>query len=156
MINCTFAGHRMGCGVAFQHIEYALERLLDKDDNMCCYVGGMGEFDTISSAAVRELKRKYPQKDIQLILVLPYMKQAINNEKMYYETFYDNVIVPIELVGLHYKRAISARNRWLVDNADYIIAMLWREYGGAYDTVQYARRKNKQIIMLDIQVKETE
>ena len=62
MITCTFAGHREVFGSCTQKIENALETLIENEDTLYCYVGGMGEFDGFSAAAVRNLKRKYPNK----------------------------------------------------------------------------------------------
>ena len=117
MITCTFAGHREVFGSCTQKIENALETLIESEDTLYCYVGGMGEFDGFS-AAVRNLKRKYPNKEIRLTLVLPYMQQKLNEYKEYYETSFDDILIPAELADIHYKRAIPARNRWLVDNSD--------------------------------------
>ena len=135
MITCTFAGHREVFGSCTQKIENALETLIENEDTLYCYVGGMGEFDGFSAAAVRNLKRKYPNKEIRLTLVLPYMQQKLNEYKEYYETSFDDILIPAELAEIHYKRAIPARNRWLVDNSDYLIAMVWRDFGGAYTIV---------------------
>ena len=108
----------------------------------------MGEFDGFS-AAVRNLKRKYPNKEIRLTLVLPYMQQKLNEYKEYYETSFDDILIPAELADIHYKRAIPARNKWLVDNSDYLIAMVWRDFGGAYTTLRYAQKQGKKIILLE-------
>lgn len=116
MITCSFAGHREVFGSCTQKIENALETLIEHEDTLYCYVGGMGEFDGFSAAAVRNLKRKYPNKEIRLTLVLPYMQQKLNEYKEYYETSFDDILIPAELADIHYKRAISVRNRWLVDN----------------------------------------
>ena len=148
MNTCTFAGHREVFGSCKQQIETALERLMENEDSLHCYVGGMGEFDAFSAAAVRNLKRKYPHKEIRLTLVLPYMQQKLNEHREYYETSFDDILIPSELAGIHYKRAILARNRWLVDHSDYIIAMVWRNFGGAYATLQYAQKQGKKIIPL--------
>ena len=40
------------------------------------------------------------------------------------------------------------RNRWMVEQADYVIAMVERKEGGAYATLQYAQKKKKKIINL--------
>ena len=54
MITCTFAGHREVFGSCTQKIENALETLIESEDTLYCYVGGMGEFDGFSAAAVRK------------------------------------------------------------------------------------------------------
>lgn len=149
MIACTFAGHREMFNSCTQQIENALKVLIEHEDTLCCYVGGMGEFDAFSAAAVRNLKRRYPNKEIQLTLVLPYMQKKLNEYKQYYKTSFDDILIPSELAELHYKRAIPARNKWLVDHSDYLIAMVWRDFGGVYTTLRYAQKQGKKIILLE-------
>lgn len=68
-------------------------------------------------AAVRRLKKKYQDLNIHLNLVLPYMTNQINRDKEYLESKFDDIIIPIDLMGVHYKAAIKKRNRWMVDQA---------------------------------------
>ena len=35
------------------------------------------------------------------------------------------------------------------EHTDYLIAMVWRDYGGAYNTLRYAQKINKQIILIE-------
>ena len=65
---------------------------------------------------------------------------------------YDNIIVPFELAGVHYKSVITKRNRWLVDNSDWLIAFVYRDFGGAYTTLRYAEKKGLQIVNLAKQI----
>ena len=67
MVNCTFAGHRevYGSGVE-ERLNLALERLLEEDEEVCFYAGGMGEFDAMSARAVRVLRQHHPEKKIHL------------------------------------------------------------------------------------------
>lgn len=56
-----------------------------------------------------ENKKKYPT--IKLILVLPYITNELNENKEYYISTFDDVIIPEELMGVHYKAAIEKRNQ---------------------------------------------
>ena len=145
MVNCTFSGHRAvyGSGVE-ERLFSALERLLEEDKEFYFYVGGMGEFDTMGARAVRVLKKRHPEKKIQLYLVLPYMKRSVNEDRLL-ETLYDDIIVPMELAGCHYKSAITKRNRWIIDRCDYLVCFIQRDFGGAYSTYQYAKKKGLAI-----------
>lgn len=149
MTVCTFAGHReVYQPMLDMKIEKAIRELLQTDSEFVFYVGGMGEFDSKSSCAVRSAKRQYPHLKISLVLVLPYMSNRLNTDKEYYKHFYDAVIIPEELWGVHYKAAIQKRNRWMVDRADCLIACLFRDFGGAYETVKYAKKQGKPVINL--------
>lgn len=145
MVVCTFAGHREVFGLGQSRVVEILERLLEAEQEMTCYVGGKGEFDALCASAVRTLKHRHPDKAISLVLVLPYMEQRLNTDKEYYESRFDEILIPIELAGIHYKQAITACNRWMVDRADSLIAMVWLDHGGAYQTLKYAERCCKRI-----------
>lgn len=150
MICCTFAGHRNVPFLALRpEVKRAVEEILRLDDQeFIFYSGGSGTFDGLCETAVRDAKRAHPELDIRLKLVLPYMTNQLNTEKDFYETMYDDVIIPVELLGVHPKAAHKKRNRWMVDKASYVIAYLQYDYGGAYDTVRYASKNGKNIIML--------
>lgn len=145
MVKCTFAGHRevYGSGVE-ERLNLALERLLEEDEEFCFYAGGMGEFDAMSARAVRVLRQHHPEKKIHLYLVLPYMKQSVNEDKLL-KTLYDEIIIPMELAECHYKSAIAKRNRWIIDRCSHLICFIQRDFGGAYTTYQYAKKKGLTI-----------
>ena len=69
MIVCTFAGHREVFGLGQSQVVEILERLLEAEQAMTCYVGGTGEFDSLCASAVRTLKHQHPDKAISLVLV---------------------------------------------------------------------------------------
>ena len=149
MISCTFAGHREIYGRNIESsIELAIESILKKDNSFVFYSGDMGEFDKMCSAAVRTAKRRHPELDIKLMVVLPYMMAKINTDKDFYKNLYDDIIIPMELSDAHYKSAITKRNRWIIDRSDCLIAYVYRDFGGAYTTLKYANRMNKEIINL--------
>lgn len=152
MICCTFAGHRNVPFTALTpEVGKAVESILQLGDKeFIFYSGGSGTFDGMCETAIRSAKRTHPELSIRLKLVLPYMTNRLNTEKDFYESMYDDVIIPIELCDAHPKAAIRKRNRWMVDRADHVIAFLQYDYGGAYDTVRYASKNGKNIIMLQI------
>ena len=149
MTVCTFAGHREVYQANISEmLDEAISKIINTDDSFRFLVGGMGEFDGMCSSAVRRAKRKYPNTEIRLELVLPYLTQELNDNKLYYETSFDDVVIPIELAGVHYKSAITKRNRWMVEQSDWLIAFVYRDFGGAYTTLRHAEKKGLQIINL--------
>lgn len=149
MTVCTFAGHReVFLSSVNQDIDNALSELVQSEDDYMFYSGGMGDFDFMCEAAVRRLKKRCPHLNIRLNLVLPYMTNQINRDKDYYESRFDNIIIPMDLMGVHYKAAIKKRNRWMVDQADKILAYVYRDFGGAFDTIKYALRTGKPVLNL--------
>lgn len=139
---CTFAGHReVFVSEIADKIDSEIEKILMKDNAFAFFCGGMGEFDSMCAGAVRSAKRMNRDKNIRLILVCPYMSDSLNKYKEYYETDYDDIIIPEEILESHYKSAITKRNRWMIDNSDYLIAYVRKDYGGAYNTLKYAQKK---------------
>ncbi|MBQ6922498.1 MAG: hypothetical protein IJQ66_05345, partial [Clostridia bacterium] len=55
------------------------------------------------------------------------------------------VYPPLESVPR--RLAIIRKNEWMVNESDYIIAYVWH-YGGARNTLDIAKRKNKPIFNL--------
>ena len=139
---CCGFGHRE----VFENINGQVEEavlMAIKDGCEIFYTGAMGQFDSLFSSAVRRAKKVYSH--IKLICVKPYMTNDVNTDRDYYNTMYDDVIIPDELAGIHYKTAIKARNRWIVDHSDIIIVYTIRDYGGAYEAKCYAERRLKHI-----------
>ena len=139
---CTFAGHSLVCAPYIeQRLENEIEAFLSDIDKASFYVGGRGEFDSMAAAAVRAAKAHHKDKKIQLYLIEPYFHAGLNRDKEYNEKMYDGIIIPQELIGVHPKAAIQKRNRWMCDQADCLISYVQRDFGGAYQTLKYAKQK---------------
>ena len=87
--------------------------------------------------------------DAEIVYVTPYISEneqkkidSLIKLKLYDYSLYP----PIEATPP--KFAISKRNEWIVDKADLIIEYVSHNYGGAYRSLLYAKRKNKTIINL--------
>lgn len=144
--SCCCFGHRFVYEDISARLEKELVRLVETKDVITFYTGGMGDFDNLYSSAVRKIKREYPE--IRLILVKPYFTSDLNTDKDFYSMNYDSVIIPEELMGVHYMSAIKQRNIWLADNSDFIVAYVNKDFGGAYEAVKYADKKQKEVINL--------
>ena len=142
---CSGFGHR----IVFENISEKLDQAIESAIQQGCeifYTGAMGDFDSLFSSAVRRAKKTYSH--IKLICIKPYFTNDINTNRDYYTALYDDIIIPDELAGIHYKAAIKARNRWMIDNSEIILIYTIRNYGGAYDALKYAERKGKCIIKI--------
>ncbi|MBQ2954303.1 MAG: DUF1273 domain-containing protein [Clostridia bacterium] len=146
---CTFAGHRqmMITGLSEQ-LFLQIEQLASEVGTIAFMVGGHGEFDSLCTACVRRLKGKHPHRNISLCLVLPYMTNRLNTEGRVLAGMYDDIIFPSSCEQAHPKAAIVRRNRWMVDQADVVIACVRRDFGGVYQTFRYAQKKGKRVIFL--------
>ena len=68
----------------------------------------------------------------------------------YYEKFYDEVLYPLD-GKIYPKAAITKRNKWMIDNADILVAFVRDgRRGGAMTTLKYAE---KQGIKIQITIK---
>lgn len=146
MITCTFAGHRQvfEAGIG-DKVQKMLKVLIEKDNQFVFLNGGMGRFDEICAGVVRKLKREHPEKDIRLCLVAAYFSNRFNAEKKYYQSLYDEILLPDGVETTYYKAAITKRNKWMVDQANILIAYIDHNYGGAYQTYQYANKKSVSV-----------
>ena len=143
---CSFFGHREVFNDLRKELDAAIEQAICEYGITTFYVGDRGEFDRQAASAVRAAKHRRSQ--IKLVLVLPYFTNKLNEYKELYEQAYDEIIIPSELAGVHPKSAITKRNRWMVDRSEVIICYIHRDFGGAFDTVKYAKKKEKIITPL--------
>lgn len=104
------------------------------------YLGGYGGFGNMCAAVLRDIKKEYPH--IRLILVLPYLNSSIQTAG-YDETVYP----PLESVPKRF--AISRRNEWMVLQCDFIVSYVTHNWGGAVKTLEYAKRKNKPLMLYE-------
>lgn len=136
----TFCGHSQvsdHAGVSAALRRVIAELIAEGADEF--YLGGYGEFDSLAAAAVRDAKKTNP--GICSTLVIPYL------DRDYDPAYYDgSVYPPLETVPRRY--AISHRNKWMVEQADVIVAHVTHDWGGAATTLKYANRKNKKIISI--------
>ena len=114
-------------------------------DFITCYIGELGDFDSICACACKELKQE--RNGIEVVYVTPYISLSEQEKirEMHRSGLCDTSIYPpIENVPPRF--AISKRNEWMMANADLIIAYVNRSYGGAYKSLQVAKRKKKKIM----------
>ena len=101
----------------------------------------MGQFDKMCAGLVAELKGPY--RGIHSYLVIPYLTFRVNNDRLY-----DSIIYPEGFEKYHFKAAIPARNRFLVDNSSYAICYVTHDWGGAARTFARAKKKGLTVINL--------
>ncbi len=149
---CCFTGHRdipkWEVGILKIKIKKAIVNLI-KEGVIYFGAGGARGFDTLAAEAVLELKNKYP--DIKLILVLPCLNQTRGwNEKDIVK--YNNIIHSADKIRVlsdnYYSGCMHARNRYMVNNSSYCISYCRQTNGGTAYTVDYAIKNGKKIIYL--------
>ena len=141
---CSFFGHRdiydsdiktaLSIEIARHIAEYNVDTF---------YVGGYGDFDAMAVGILYEMKERYPHISTYRILAyLPTKSEGENYGKLFPTLFPEG----LELVPR--KFAISHRNRWIVNQSDYIIAYVAVSYGGAYEALKYAKQKKSAVVNL--------
>ena len=138
MSSCTFFGHRE-CpdSIKIKLREVLIELITNHDVDMF-YVGNQGQFDAIVHSVLRELKKEYPQ--INYAVVLAYMpgKQTEYDD-------YSNTMLPEGIESVHPRYAISWRNNWMLQQADYVVTYITHSWGGAAQYTEKARNEGKTI-----------
>ena len=144
----TFCGHSdfLFSDDVKQQLKNILVSKIRKNPTCKFYLGGYGDFDSLCLRTLRELKKEF--QDIELIFITPYLDK--NYSKLEFAKYhYDDIIFP-PLESVPRKFAIIKRNEWMVEEADLVIAYVMYSWGGAAKTLEYAKRKKKQIINLAI------
>ena len=62
--------------------------------------------------------------------------------------YYDEIEICPESHVAHFKAAMQIRNRSMVDRSDLVICYIEHNSSGAYQTMQYALKQEKEIINL--------
>ena len=133
-----FIGHSDCYGISAEEIEKAIIKLiqLGVTDFLS---GGQGGFDRLCARCVYNLKSQYPE--IKNYLVIPYLSFSVFNKDIF-----DEILYPDGFEKYHFKAAIPARNKFMVDNSTYAICYISHGWGGAAATYQRAVKHNLKII----------
>ena len=144
MYTVSFFGHRQIDDL--RDVDRALIPILDgifsRESHTVFLIGRNGEFDEYAASVIKRARRDFEAVINDLTLVLPYDVADIE----YYENYYDGIVIPEELHGVHPKAAIRQRNRWMIERSDLVIVCVTRARGGAYDAMNYANSLGKNVV----------
>lgn len=148
---CCFSGHRMLPEDKIEQIKavtekYVRQMIIENDVRFFCAGGAIG-FDMIAAETVLEMKKRYPE--INLILVLPHADQAKYYSPDNFRRYTDikmRADREIYISQAYYRGCLHERNRFMIDHSDYCIAYLTETSGGTVYTVRYGREKGIKII----------
>ena len=107
-------------------------------------IGRNGDFDEYAASVIKQMQHEIGKENSDMTLVLPYTVSSIK----YYEEYYDRIIIPDKVHGVHPNSAITLKNRWMIEHSDLVIVHVERSNGGAYTAMKYAEKLNKSIINL--------
>ena len=124
-------------------IKETIQNNIKKDIPVHFYCGGYGDFDQHCVSVCQQLKDQNLKCEIVFITpyITPCQQKKLNN--LLETNRYDSIIYPpIESVPPRF--AIPKRNEWMIEKSDLIIAYVSQKFGGAYKSLEYARRKKKK------------
>ena len=146
----SFFGHRQidNVFVIEQRLETMIRELLLSKEYVEFLVGRDGEFDQLVSSTVRRCKRTVRDDNSALVLVLPYVTAEYRYNEQSFHEYYDEIEICAESAEKHFKSAHQTRTRSMVDRSDLVVFCVEHNSGGAYQTMQYAKKVNANIINL--------
>ena len=159
---CSFTGHRpQRLGFGFDESDercLALNSVLRKEIDKLVSVGvtsfytGMAlGVDQWAASVVLDIKEMNP--NIKLTAVVPHEGQSNNWTTEQRERYRDMLSACDNMVMFfrgYTPSYMFERNRYLVDRADYLLAVYdGKENGGTAYTVGYAKEKHKRVIIID-------
>ena len=135
---CTFFGHRDCREEIKPRLREILVNLIEKNNVDMFYVGHQGQFDAYVHSELKKLKQEYPQ--INYAVVLAYMpgKQTEYDD-------YSDTMLPEGIEAVHPRYAISWRNKWMLNQSDYVVTYITHTWGGAYQYSEKAKRQQKTV-----------
>lgn len=154
MKTCCFTGHRNlpknQIPIIKIKVTEEIKKLIMQGTTHFMAGGAIG-FDTIAAQKILDLRNDY--NEIKLILAIPCEDQSSkwsDEDKYIYENIKKDADKVIYTSKKYEKDCMLKRNRYMVSNSDCLIAA-WdgRKVGGTYYTLNYAKKLNKQIILLD-------
>ena len=146
----SFFGHRQieNALDVERKLEAKISELIKTKQYVEFLVGREGEFDILAASVVKRVKKQMDYGNCSLVLVLPYMKAEFRDNEKEYLDYYDDIEICEQSAKAHFKSAMQIRNRAMVDRSDLVICCIQHKSGGAYKTVQYAEKQDKNIFAL--------
>ena len=143
----AFCGHADFYGTGEQEeriLDFLGEKIGDQAADL--YLGGYGGFDSFAYVCCKKYKEHHP--NVSLVFVTSYMTQEYQRKHLTdMQSKYDEILYPA-LENKPRRFAISYRNQYMMEKADFVIAYVDHDWGGAYTTYRYAKRKRKVIFNL--------
>lgn len=158
---CSFTGHRSQklpwrfdendkrCLAMKTILKNHIEEAIQKGYNT--FLSGMAlGFDMICTEIVLSFKQKY--KDVKMVGVLPCKNQDIKwpeSQRVRYRALLEQLdYVRCENDYYTGPQCMIERNRFMIDNSSLLIALFNGLPGGTKSTIEYAKSKGKNIVII--------
>ena len=122
----------------------ALEDRIEEED-VTFYLGINGNFDILAKKCCLLYKKRH--KNAKLVFVTPYMDEEYFKRLEFAIEGFDEILYPdLEKVPKRY--AIAARNKFMIDKSDVLIAFASYVFGNSHHYLNYALSKYKDCVNL--------
>lgn len=144
--NCAFTGHRiLERNFDFNVLDRVIYNLI-RGGTKNFFCGMATGFDMAAAESVLAYKNEF---DVNLIACIPCLEQekdySVKNKERY-RRILENCSEVTVLSQEYFDGCMQARDRYLVDKCDVLIAYKRRSRGGTVYTVNYAKQKGVNII----------
>ena len=148
MYTVSFFGHRIidDLDKIQNELENIISKIVSEHEYVQFLVGRDGDFDIIAASAVRQVKKTLFIDNVDLNLVLPYMRAEISNNMEYMLDYYNDIQVDDDARKAHFKAAIKIRNQNMVKKSQLVICYVEKNKGGAYNAMKYAQKQDCTVI----------
>jgi hypothetical protein len=151
----SFFGHSEICDTAEleKKLFFALKEVLN-DEPCELLFGGYGMFDSLAYRCCRKLIDNGNCYKLKFIFVTPYVTESyLKNQTSNKTLVFDEIVYP-PIEKTPYRFAITARNRWMVENSDIVITYVKKSSGGAYSAKHHAEKHGKMVINIVDKIEE--
>lgn len=135
-MRCTFFGHSDTPQEKRETLKAVIIDLVKNNGVDTFYVGNHGNFDKMAYKILCELSDVYNIKFFVVLSCVP-IKES-NGLK--------NTIVPEGIENVPPRFGIVYRNKWMINNSDYVVTYVNRSFGGAAKFKEYAEKKKRIVI----------
>ena len=143
MSACTFFGHRDCPSSIKPKLREVLIDLIENHAVDMFYVGRQGAFDAMVRSVLKELILEYPHIRYAVVLERIPEKQNESDPRDYSDT-----MLPEGIENVHPRFAISWRNKWMLRQAEYVVAYVVHSVGRSSQFVEMAARQGKRIVRI--------
>lgn len=159
---CCFTGHRPA-GLPFKYNEqdprcidlknrlrFSITRLITENEVTNFITGMAMGVDIFAAEEVLALKKRFP--NIRLICAIPCQNQTdgwSTGWRKRYEAVLNSADESVVLSAEYTAACMHVRNRYMVDNSKYIIAVWNGKGSGTSSTIKYAEKKERKIITIN-------
>ena len=143
MSACTFFGHHDCPSSIKPTLREVLIDLIENHAVDMFYVGQQGAFDCIVHSVLKELASVYPHIRYAVVLErLPPKRDEFDARD------YSDTMLPEGIETVYPRFAISWRNKWMLNQSDYVVTYITHSWGGAAQFAELAEKQKKIIVSL--------